>query len=380
MVEITDPFEYMAALVSGIAGDVRILGISNYRFLIELRATKVQVQFGRDEIDDLAEGLKRNRNSPHFAGLESRVKFRIYTILGREGFLDNLRISDELANEKGDWQPNIRADVDFPKQFEQALSRGLKVLDDALTGILAESTVEVPEIAEDAENIRYLIKYYEKNGHLSSREAEYKSLSYLKGAAICAIATLETERDSTNITRIRKVLNENIYSVVLPLCSAPFDKVAAPECVREFLSHLAFLKQAPPANPQTKTILPENADRIAELLDELGSRYARRRNGAWQAFRSENPDRLSQAANSMVELLDQVIAEVCQTTTLNDFLVAKFGSNDESKWVDATKKWIAETKSNLHRVKHHKDYLSEQLTGALMKNAESVIQLLLSSE
>src|SRR5207244_11497835 len=46
------------------------------------------------------------------------------------------------------------------------------------------------------------------------------------------------------------------------------------------------------------------------------------------ALLSNNPDRLSQAANSMVELLDQVISQVCEGTDLAAYLKAKYRSEE----------------------------------------------------
>ena len=79
----------------------------------------------------------------------------------------------------------------------------------------------------------------------------------------------------------------------------------------------------------------------------------------------------------MVELLDQVIGRVCGSTELADFLTTKYQTHEETQWVDATRKWISETKSNLHRVKHHTDYKTERLTAALLTSAESVMLVLL---
>jgi hypothetical protein len=79
----------------------------------------------------------------------------------------------------------------------------------------------------------------------------------------------------------------------------------------------------------------------------------------------------------MVELLDQVIGKVCKDTELAVFLKNKYQTHEETKWIDATRKWISETKSNLHRVKHHIDQQSEQLTKSLLTSAESIMLVIL---
>lgn len=123
--------------------------------------------------------------------------------------------------------------------------------------------------------------------------------------------------------------------------------------------------------------LDVSQSRLDKLLDQLDPRLRRRREGAWDALRSDNPDRLSQAANSMVELLDQVIGQVCKNTDLPTFLTTKYQTHQKTEWVDASRKWIGLTKDNLHSAKHHVDVQSEQLTKTLLTTAESIILMIL---
>ena len=60
--------------------------------------------------------------------------------------------------------------------------------------------------------------------------------------------------------------------------------------------------------------------RLRELLEKFDASLMRRWEGAWAALESDNPDHLSQAANSMVELLDQVLGKVCAGTDLATYL------------------------------------------------------------
>ncbi len=112
------------------------------------------------------------------------------------------------------------------------------------------------------------------------------------------------------------------------------------------------------------------------FLDRLDPRLRRRRDGAWAALGSDNPDRLSQSANSMVELLDQVIGQVCRGIDLATFLKNKY-PNQKTEWVGATRQWIGRTKDNLHSAKHHVDIQSEQLTKALLTTTENILLLIL---
>jgi hypothetical protein len=120
--------------------------------------------------------------------------------------------------------------------------------------------------------------------------------------------------------------------------------------------------------------------KIDEFLDEIGSNLKDKRIGAWMAFRSDNPDRLSQAANSMVELLDKVISSICGEAPFSGYLQKHFDSEKDVRWAESVRKFIGDTKSNLHRVKHYKGYRDETMVETLLIVTERLIQLLLSPE
>jgi hypothetical protein len=119
---------------------------------------------------------------------------------------------------------------------------------------------------------------------------------------------------------------------------------------------------------------------IDDLLRPLDSRLVDRRRGAWQALDSENLDGVSQAANSMVEVLDKVIASVCEGggVEFKDFLATKLNSEGQSDWVVATRKWIGQTKDNLHSIKHHTIAQPREWARALMTSAELIVRIVLS--
>lgn len=83
------------------------------------------------------------------------------------------------------------------------------------------------------------------------------------------------------------------------------------------------------------------------------------------------------APNSMVELLDQVIGQVCKDVDLATFLTKKYQTHQKTKSVNATRKWIQQTKDNLHSAKHHVEHQSERLTKALLTTTESIILVIL---
>ena len=124
----------------------------------------------------------------------------------------------------------------------------------------------------------------------------------------------------------------------------------------------------------------EEKAKIDELLDQMDPNLKDKRIGAWMTFRSDNPDRLSQAANSMVELLDKVISRICKDVTFSEYLQEQFENDKEIKWAETARKFISDTKSNLHRVKHYKGYRDENMVETLLIVTERLIQLLLSPE
>ena len=204
-----------------------------------------------------------------------------------------------------------------------------------------------------------------------------ESLSYLKAAAVCAIMEKEKARREAEIPRLRKAIDREIYSIVSRIRDDPFRDVKLPEAIHDYA-----IQQGAPNTPKTpkyvREVVPDpEQSKLDKLLDRLDPRLRRRREGAWEALSSNNPDRLSQAANSMVELLDQVIGQVCKDIDLATFLTTKYQTHQKTEWVGATRKWIGRTKDNLHSTKHHVDYQSEQLTKALLTTAESIILVIL---
>ncbi len=148
-------------------------------------------------------------------------------------------------------------------------------------------------------------------------------------------------------------------------------------------SYLPYVQ--PKSQPvEIESLEVEDGDELDMLLDGIAPALKKKRAGAWQTFNSNNPDRLSQAASSMVELLSQVIQRACKGKKLGEFLKVKcrdelwgvFGK-EETKWVEVTVKWISETKDKLERVKHHADYRSENIAKTLLISCERVILIVL---
>jgi hypothetical protein len=108
-----------------------------------------------------------------------------------------------------------------------------------------------------------------------------------------------------------------------------------------------------------------------ELLDQMEPRLAERRKGAWQTFYSNNPDHISQSANSMVELLEKANQEKCGGLDPRKYLKKKYSQHKDSDWVEHTHMWIKSVRSDLHDLKHANKEQSAQLSEPLMRAAEA---------
>lgn len=374
------PDEFLAEIAAQFAPAAQVLSHPSGELTVTDHLTSARISFSRAEIDDLAEALKRPKGTAYFANLERRIRIRVAISLMRSGITPDLRLAEELMRGGDEWPSNKFVDIALSNPFAQIIVGGMRSLYEALTTLMANSPIEVPAIAEDAANVHYLIKYYEKAANLSSPGVGKENLGYIKGAAICAIALLEEKRRATSIDRIKSTINQQIVSISEWVEDDPYAKIQTPHCVIEYMQVAHTPERTRIEVPRLDTILATSSNCLDEYLEALGPQFTRRRQGAWEAFRSDNPDKLSQASNSMVELLDKVLGRLCEGTTLEKFLTERFGASDEHKWVEATRKWISETKSNLHRVKHHDDYTSARLIEALMKSAENVMEFLLAKK
>jgi hypothetical protein len=111
------------------------------------------------------------------------------------------------------------------------------------------------------------------------------------------------------------------------------------------------------------------------MLARVDPRLVSRRKSAWAVLQSGIPDRASQAANSMVEVLDQVIDRVSGSKDFKDYLADRFPKYVEV--MTAERAMITVVKNRLHTVKHHAEEQPVEMAEHLMLAAEAVIRLLL---
>ncbi len=130
----------------------------------------------------------------------------------------------------------------------------------------------------------------------------------------------------------------------------------------------------------------ESIDRLDNLLLKIHPSLVDKRKGAWQAFKSNNPDKQSQAMNSMVELLDHALSLALKEEELETYLRKKVLSDQvksygtkQAEWIKATRLWIGSTKDNLHSMKHSLNKRPEDIIETLLIASERILLIVLGS-
>lgn len=343
-----------------------------YKFIIEYNNERLEIEFGAEIIDDFDVALKKGFKDNYFNVLESKIKFTSLIAIGEKGWLPNYLVSRDFLNEKREWLSEFNLPVEFNPELTESLYNGLNKINKSLENILQNSDLEVEAIKNDKYRIQKSIDYYERKGTLNDI-ISIETLSYLKASLLAEIIFLENKKKSESINRIKAEYDKKIYKLVRELRCTPFLDVKLPECINEYIIDIHS-----PEKIEKQISVPDYTNvELDKLLEKLDSRLPPKRTGAWETFHSNNPDRFSQSANSMVELLDQVIRLTCVDLSLDNYLRNKFGDIEEIKWAEATRKWISETKSKLNKVKHHIGYNNESLAKHLLTSSESIIFLLL---
>lgn len=348
-----------------------------YRFRVISKREEVDFQFPRALMDDFEIAIEKYKGTDYYYTLENAVRFDIYIALGSKGLLTDFDISEEILKEKGEWLKRCDVQISFNAKMMVTLNNGLKRLSDFLGQIASAHNLDLRDMKTEKEYIDGLIEYREKHGHLNSEGFGVESLGFLKAGAVCEIIEKRKQTSEVQIPRVKKEIIKEIYQIVQTLRRAPFLGIKLPECIHDYNAankhqNIQSIQQVPLVK-----LAYQKGDRLDELLDKLDPNLKKKRTGAWIAFHSVNPDRLSQSANSMVELLDRVIGLVCVNRKLAEVLSEKYCTSEETQWIDATRSWISQTKSKLHRVKHHPDYKADILARTLLESAETIMIALL---
>jgi hypothetical protein len=339
------------------------------------------VPISREDLDDLEPVLDGDLPTKYSDGMKSAIQLQIYLAFFHEGLIPNVKLSKVMLEEKRDWTTAIRAGTHFDDELAMRLYRGLKRLESYLDHTLQKHG-EIQGVRKDLDAIRVLTAGYQNNGNLNFGMLGRDALSFLKGAAVLAIMELEDKKNTSSAKRVTDRYDADILLVVQVFESRPYDQIKLPAVLFECLQDdIPSARASVPALAVARTTLAAAAD-LDELLRSLNPRLVDRRQGAWQTLHSDNPDAVSQAVNSMVEVMGEVISLVRKRAgnnpPLKDLLPTILSSEGQSDWVLTTHKWISETKSALQSVKHNTAAQPKHIASAAMTAAELVIQILLA--
>lgn len=341
------------------------------QFVIENEKSQVTMQLDRSTLDDLETAITNGAPVPYLNGLQTDIRFDLSLALARGGLLRGFKFSRFfLEAPDRDWgRPGLR-EARFDDEFTKGLHDRLRRLERSLE-LTLKSALPLPEVQKELNIVRDLTSHFYRNHSLNSSEVSADSLSYLKAAAVLWILDLEKSRSTEPVSRVRDAIDSKIFEVAAHFQSRPYNRIKLPVALSDYLAR--------DKNADDSSVIAgrQHAD-VERLLENLDPRLRDRWNGAWQALQSENSDAVSQAANSMVETLDQVIKKLCGDTIFKDYLAQHFP--ERTDMIEALRNLVSANKSDLHRVKHHPVNQEVHLVEDLMQAAELVIRILLRDE
>lgn len=339
---------------------------------------RYSIPYTREDLDDLEEVLDGNLSTKYSDGLESAIRMRAYIWLFEAGLIPDVKLSQVMLNEKRDWFNARQMGTHFDDQTAERLNHGLQTMDTYLSKTLQQHG-EIEGVRKDLDAIRVLTNWYQNNKHMHFGMLDREALSFLKGAAVLAIADLEDKRGTSSDRRVKAKYNADILSMVRQFESAPYDRIRLPTVVFDYVeNNIPTAKNHVPL-PLTPPPALASSD-IDELLRTINPRLVQRRQGAWQTLRADTLDSVSQAVNSMVEVLGEVIKSVRERhggAPLEEILPTILSSDSQSEWVQATYRWITHTKATLQGIKHNPTVQQKHIAAAAMAAAELIVPVLL---
>ena len=365
----TAAFDAIHAFIRSILPRAEMTRVGSEQLLVRNGADSIMLQFSREQLEDFEIVMGGNQPVRYSQGIKNDLYYCVYVALGMEGMIADVRIFGILLNEEDrDWMGSCRlSETRFSAEFANALYESLIELQSSLRSTL-DLDVEVPEVEAELSIVQSLTKYYEEHKHLNCPNVHLENLSYLKAAGLCWIRRLQKAKATVVSSRAKLAYDKKIYKIVHQFWVAqPYNRIKLPPAMQDFVA------QQNRSVPSTQPVHRPHVD-IGPVLEKLDVRLRNRWRGAWAALQSDNPDRVSQATNSMVEVLDQVIDRVPGTKEFKDHLADRFPG--QVGVVLAARKWITEVKNGLQGVKHHPTEQSQQLAEDLMHQAEWIVDLL----
>jgi hypothetical protein len=360
---------FLSAVVRSTLPDATVQFLRPSAMIVTVRGRQFPISLWRSHLDDLERAMDEGLGVPYLNGLKRDAEFDLYRVLGNEGLLpQGFKLSEFLLKElRRDWTRQCSLHAQFQPEVAKGLYDGLKRLERSL-GRSIDPEISIPEIEHELSTVRDLINFYDTHQNLNSADARIESLSYLKAAALVWIMDLENRMAAAPEPRLKAGYLKKMFAIAADFEVQPYNRIKLPPALADYVARERG------AVDSSQRGLRQHAD-VESLLERLDPRLRDRWVGAWQALESDNADAVSQATNSMVEVLDKVIDRVAGPQEFRVYLEVCYPG--QADMLAAMRQWIAKTKDGLHAVKHHTEAQPPQLAEDLMHAAEHIVKILL---
>jgi hypothetical protein len=325
---------------------------------------------GRSQLDDLGEALS-NDDLPvtYRNGIKLDAMLSSLVYIGTQGLAIDVDIRKVMLTDlPRDWSLafSIRPTV-FVAETAKNIYEGVTTLNSLAARQLAEAGGSEESLQHDREILDSIKAHYETRGHLNDIEVRGESLQYIKAAIGVCLLALEQRKAKVAAARVKEAQSKKIFEMFGEFwVSHPYNRIPLPQIFRGYMASQHLEPERPQIGPSID---------IGPLLRPIDPRLEDRWQGAWESLRSNNPDRVSQAANSMVEVLDKVIGSVCGERQFKQVLAERYPKQQEV--IETSRKYIAALKETLHSVKHETNEQKIHTAEDLIHAAEGVIRTLL---
>jgi len=215
---------------------------SDYDFRIEINNNTIIIKFLRELVDDFENLINKSTDENQYNDLKSRIDFKIYIELGKEGVVPDLNISQKLLDEKREWVKDYRVNVEFNETINNTIYNGLLKLESFLNNLINNYKTSNKGINNEKDFISNLINYFKNNKSFNDNGVSDESLGFLKAAAIAEIIEKEKIRKNTYIKRIKDDINKEIYNIVSTLRGIHFINIKLPECIKDYVKNHENIK------------------------------------------------------------------------------------------------------------------------------------------
>jgi hypothetical protein len=346
-----------------------VRGAGPFELSASVAAEREVLRLDEPMLEDLEAALEGRQPAKYINGQIRDATLRALVALGKSGMAPHVDLSNQLLREDLDWRVRCRLDLSLSQEVAAKLHEKLLALKAVATKLL-QSDLNLPDVEKEREILDSLVSHFEQHKTLNERGVSAESLGYLKAAAYLWVRELESTKRSERSERVKVQRSIGYFEVIEQFwLLTPFDRIALPHIVHDYIAYEGSTDVGTGVDSQGPSI------NIGPLLRILDRRLEERWRGAWEALKSDNPDNVSQAANSMVEVLDQVIGHVCGGREFKDVLAERYEKQKDV--VLHQRAYISSLKSALQSVKHETNAQPRSMAEDLFHAAEGIIRTLL---